>query len=78
MRRRDGLLERKELDFFMKETALRIIIADNNVQDRESKERSMREMGMEVVLSTGNGSKALEAIREKRPDVVVMGGGSFG
>ncbi len=56
----------------MKETALRIIIADNNVQDRESKERSMREMGMEVVLSTGNGSKALEAIREKRPDVVVM------
>lgn len=56
----------------MKETELRIIIADNNVQDRESKERSMREMGMEVLLSTGNGSKALEAIREKRPDVVVM------
>lgn len=56
----------------MNETALRIIIADNNVQDRESKERSMREMGMEVLLSTGNGSKALEAIREKRPDVVVM------
>ncbi len=56
----------------MNETALRIIIADNNVQDRESKERSMREMGMEVILSTGNGSKALEAIREKQPDVVVM------
>ena len=56
----------------MKEEALRIIIADNNVQDRESKERSMREMGMEVLLSTGNGSKALEAIREKMPDVVVM------
>lgn len=51
---------------------MRIIIADNNVQDRESKERSMREMGMEVLLSTGNGSKALEAIREKQPDVVVM------
>ena len=56
----------------MKETALRVIIADNNVQDRESKERSMREMGMEVLLSTGNGSKALEVIRDKHPDVVVM------
>lgn len=56
----------------MKEAALRVIIADNNVQDRESKERSMREMGMEVILSTGNGSKALEVIRDKHPDVVVM------
>lgn len=53
-------------------TALRVIIADNNVQDRESKERSMKEMGMEVVLSTGNGSKALEGIRDMEPDVVVM------
>ena len=51
---------------------LRVIIADNNVQDRESKERTMREMGMDVLLSTGNGSKALEVIKDKQPDVVVM------
>lgn len=53
-------------------TALRVIIADNNVQDRESKERTMREMGMNVILSTGNGSKALEVMKDKLPDVVVM------
>lgn len=53
-------------------TTLRVIIADNNVQDRESKERTMREMGMNVILSTGNGSKALEVMKDKLPDVVVM------
>lgn len=53
-------------------TPLRVIIADNNVQDRESKERTMREMGMNVILSTGNGSKALEVMKDKLPDVVVM------
>lgn len=51
---------------------LRVIIADNNVQDRESKEKTMVKMGMEVILATGNGSKALEAIRREKPDVVVM------
>lgn len=55
-----------------KRKVLRVIIADNNVQDRESKERTMREMGMDVLLSTGNGSKALEVIKDKQPDVVVM------
>lgn len=56
----------------MEKTKLRIIIADNNLQDRESKQKTMVDKGMNVVLSTGNGSKALEAIRCEKPDVVVM------
>lgn len=56
----------------MEAGALSVVIADNNVQDCESKEKTMREMGMNVILATGNGNKALEAIRTKQPDVVVM------
>ena len=56
----------------METTGLRVIIADNNVQDRESKQNTMISMGMDVILATGNGSKALEAIRKEKPDVVVM------
>lgn len=56
----------------MENTSLRVIIADNNLQDRESKEKTMKGMGMDVILATGNGSKALEAIRREKPDVVVM------
>ncbi|MCI8770703.1 MAG: sporulation transcription factor Spo0A [Lachnospiraceae bacterium] len=56
----------------METTGLRVIIADNNVQDRESKQNTMTSMGMEVILATGNGSKALEMIRKEKPDVVVM------
>lgn len=63
------LTEREEK---MDTAKLRIIIADNNLQDRESKQKTMVDKGMNVVLSTGNGSKALEAIRCEKPDVVVM------
>lgn len=56
----------------METVGLRVVIADNNLQDRESKEKTMADVGMNVILATGNGSKALEAIRCERPDVVVM------
>ncbi|RKI38058.1 sporulation transcription factor Spo0A [bacterium D16-51] len=56
----------------MDTVGLRVVIADNNLQDRESKQKTMASMGMNVVLATGNGSKALEAIRDEKPDVVVM------
>lgn len=56
----------------MKKGKLRVIIADNNLQDRESKQKTMEEKGFEVILSTGNGRKALEAIRCEKPEVVVM------
>lgn len=56
----------------MEERGLRIIIADQNVQERESKEKSFLSHGMKVVCSTGDGNKALEEIRKKKPDVVVM------
>ena len=56
----------------MEKEALRVVIADSNVQDRESKESTMISMGMNVILSTGNGSKALETIRQKQPDIVIM------
>lgn len=56
----------------MEEKSIRVVIADNSVQDRESKERSLSEGGMQIILSTGNGSKALEAIRKQLPDVVIM------
>lgn len=51
---------------------LHVVIADSNVQDRESKTKIMEGVGMKVVLSTGDGSKALEAIKQKKVDVVVM------
>lgn len=56
----------------MNTVGMRVIIADNNLQDRESKQKTMASMGMEVILATGNGSKALEAIRSEKPDIVVM------
>ena len=56
----------------MKKVELRVIIADNNVQDRECKKRIMEEVGMNVTLATGDGSKVLAAIRQNKADIVVM------
>lgn len=56
----------------MEEKRIQAVIADNSVQDRESKERSLSEAGIKVMLSTGNGSKALDVIRKQAPDVVIM------
>lgn len=56
----------------MENVELRVVIADNNVHDRESKQKTMTDMGIHVVLATGNGSKALETIRTEEPDVVIM------
>lgn len=56
----------------MKKDSLRVILANNNVQDRESREKAMNEAGIDVVYSTGDGKKALDAIVEKQPDIVVM------
>lgn len=56
----------------MKDTQLKVIIADSNVQDRESKQLSMEAKGMEVVLSTGDGNKVLRAISDGKADVIVM------
>ncbi len=56
----------------MENIDLHVVIADSNVQDRESKKKIMEGMGMKVVLSTGDGSKALEAIKQKKVDIVVM------
>lgn len=51
---------------------IRVILADNNVQDRESKKRLLEEQGITVIFDTGDGKKALEKIRQHKPDVVVM------
>lgn len=51
---------------------IRVILADNNVQDRESKKRLLNEQGIQVVYETGDGKKALENIKKLKPDVVVM------
>lgn len=56
----------------MRENQLHVIIADSNVQDRESKAKAMEEAGIVVLLATGDGNKALEAIKNRQPDVVVM------
>lgn len=56
----------------MDEKQLRVIIADNNVQDRESKAKAMEEAGIDVLLATGDGNKALDAIKTQQPDIVVM------
>ena len=51
---------------------IRVILADNNVQDRVSKKRLLNEQGIQVVYETGDGKKALENIKKLKPDVVVM------
>ena len=51
---------------------IRVILADNNVQDRESKKRLLEEQEITVIFDTGDGKKALEKIRQCKPDVVVM------
>lgn len=56
----------------MEEKEIKVVLADISVQDRESKERSLTDAGMKILLSTGNGSKALEVIRKQSPDVVIM------
>ncbi|MDD7402660.1 MAG: sporulation transcription factor Spo0A [Butyribacter sp.] len=56
----------------METSKVSVVIADNNLQDCESKKKTMTEKGMHVILATGNGNKALEAIRKEKPDIVVM------
>lgn len=50
----------------------RVILADNNVQDRESKRKCLEEQGIKVIYDTGDGKKALEQIHILKPDIVVM------
>ncbi len=56
----------------MGETHLRVVIADSDTQDRESKAQVMEDMGLEVLIATGDGKAALDAIRRERPDIIVM------
>lgn len=49
-----------------------VVIADSNAQDREIKEKYIMEAGMQVILATGDGRKALETILSEKPDVVIM------
>jgi two-component system response regulator (stage 0 sporulation protein A) len=56
----------------MKNRTLRAVLADSNVQDRESRAKAMEEAGIRVLFSTGDGKKALDAIEREQPDIVVM------
>lgn len=56
----------------MEKNGIRVILADNNVQDRESKRKCMEAQGIQVVYDTGDGKKALEHIQSLKPDVVVL------
>ena len=56
----------------MEKKGLKVILADNNIQDRETRTKAVEEAGMQVVYSTGDGKKALDAILRERPDIVVM------
>lgn len=56
----------------METKKLRIVIADSNVLEREGKQKVLESQGMEVILSTGDGLRAMEVIRAERPDVILM------
>lgn len=56
----------------MRNTQLKVVIADSNLQERESKQLSMEARGMKVILSTGDGNKALKVINDGKADIVVM------
>ena len=50
----------------MRNTQLKVVIADSNLQERESKQLSMEARGMKVILSTGDGNKVLKVINDYR------------
>ena len=56
----------------MRNTQLKVEIADSNLQERESKQLSMEARGMKVILSTGDGNKVLKVINDGKADIVVM------
>lgn len=56
----------------MRNTQLKVVIADSNLQERESKQLSMEARGMKVILSTGDGNKVLKVINDGKVDIVVM------
>ena len=56
----------------MRDTQLKVVIADSNLQERESKQLSMEARGMKVILSTGDGNKVLKVINDGKADIVVM------
>lgn len=56
----------------MRNTQLKVAIADSNLQERESKQLSMEARGMKVILSTGDGNKVLKVINDGKADIVVM------
>lgn len=56
----------------MRNTQLKVVIADSNLQERESKQLSMEARGMKVILSTGDENKVLKVINDGKADIVVM------
>lgn len=56
----------------MRNTQLKVVVADSNLQERESKQLSMEARGMKVILSTGDGNKVLKVINDGKADIVVM------
>ena len=56
----------------MRNTQLKVVIADSNLQESESKQLSMEARGMKVILSTGDGNKVLKVINDGKADIVVM------
>lgn len=56
----------------MRNTQLKVVTADSNLQERESKQLSMEARGMKVILSTGDGNKVLKVINDGKADIVVM------
>lgn len=56
----------------MRNTQLKVVIADSNLQERESKQLSMEARGIKVILSTGDGNKVLKVINDGKADIVVM------
>ena len=56
----------------MRNTQLKVVIADSNLQERESKQLSMEARGMKYILSTGDGNKVLKVINDGKADIVVM------
>ena len=65
-------LEKGKKEKNMEKKGIKVVLADNNVQDRETRTKAIEEAGMQVVFSTGDGKKALDAIYREQPDIVVM------
>ena len=59
-------IEKGKKEKNMEKKGIKVVLADNNVQDRETRTKAIEEAGMQVVFSTGDGKHLMRFIANSR------------